>query len=224
MTEHELYDLAIAAGWKDPVVVRMGERCVVGAWVALQEAGENVILRSKERAVQVRGEGATWLLAATAAGLNQGSTLVSRKSPELKNALKMVAKPGAVIFDGKVLGMADVPKDKYGEVLWVGDRVLWQGKESKISFVYPNSAGTIDCRVVQEGKTEEVPVHGSFLVKAADQSTPYAQGEPPSGQIPAGMVVCGTFGCTEPKREGETFCRKCFTEHADDGDKAKGGL
>lgn len=63
---------------------------------------------------------------------------------------------------------ADVPKDVTGVALSVGDRVCndfksWE--KGTVTFVYPDSAGVIDCRVRFDGYTEERAIHGSCMRK-----------------------------------------------------------
>lgn len=70
VTSWEVYDLAIARRWKEPAILRLGDRCVIGEWTPLAEIDPNdLICATRSRGILVRGEGSTWEEAARAAGL-----------------------------------------------------------------------------------------------------------------------------------------------------------
>lgn len=97
MTEVEVYDLACTK-WKDPAVMRMGDRCIIGVWVSLQEQVENDdrILHSKDKGIRVIGEGLTWKEAVVNAGLVPVyGCMVDGRMPanKPKNSLSFVITP-----------------------------------------------------------------------------------------------------------------------------------
>lgn len=75
MTQQEAYDLASQA-FTSPAAVQMGDRHVIGQWLALAElrASDLAVLKLPQRAVQVRGQGASWDEAAARAGLTVTSS------------------------------------------------------------------------------------------------------------------------------------------------------
>lgn len=60
--ETEIYDWLLAhhPALKEPAVVRLGDRCVIGCWVALHVQERGQILKSRAEGVEVLGTGASW--------------------------------------------------------------------------------------------------------------------------------------------------------------------
>ena len=68
-----IYDALLARGETEPAVIRWGDRMIVGRWVSVSRIrveadAREYVFRSSVRAIEVIGEGATWLEAALAAG------------------------------------------------------------------------------------------------------------------------------------------------------------
>lgn len=62
MTKEEAYDLACTK-MPEPAVLMVGDRYVIGEWIALAELPEGaspLILACKERGVRIMGEGQSW--------------------------------------------------------------------------------------------------------------------------------------------------------------------